>query len=52
MTGTATRRDPGQDRRFRDLALSGWTPVAQDGRGGHRGLNDSAAGPAGVGAAS
>jgi hypothetical protein len=50
MNGTATRRGPGQDHRFRDFAVSGWTRLVEDGRG-HPGLNDSSAGPAGAGGA-
>jgi len=53
MNGTATRRDFGQEPRIRDLTLSGRrTPVAEDGGRGLQGLNDCAAGPAGVGGAS
>ena len=53
MNGTATRRNPGQDRPIRDRAPSRWrAAVPEDARGGHGGLNDPAAGPAGAGRAS
>jgi len=52
MSGTATRRDPGQDPGFDDRALSGRAAQAEEGRSANPGLNDSAAGPAVDGGAS